>query len=368
MILRRSSNHFHMSSIEDRIRGAKNKEADKAIRKLIKKHLQSGDVRCTLKEVHDALIEKGVDPNMMSHQTNDFRDILEVKAHNALITLGIPLFPRNKGKSIDFSVNCNEIHELLDLYSTPESIADYLIAISDWLPEYMSIEERLMAEEKQRRMACDIALDLLKKTMGEKLSKKGYQHEIFHWEGNDDASLKITYGDSIRMTFEVNLLNDFLSDLTGIIDSLPVNAKEVLSMSSLKNILYCVVIDEYDDELIAHLKEGGNNVIIHDRSLWIPNMYKYASIDAHQMKDARIYVKEDTLPNNAPIATLKAIDAKLGEFIEGCTEAEREDFIQRLISGEGYAGHYNRHRYKMPPEILITDDLSSMTEDLLEGI
>ena len=29
---------------------------------------------------------------------------------------------------------------------------------------------------------------------------------------------------------------------------------------------------------------------------------------------------------------------------------------------------YNRHRYKMPPEILITDELSSMTEDLPEDI
>lgn len=368
MILRRPSAYQVQKGIAYKILQEKKDKADKAIRKFIKKHLQSGDFRCTLKEVHDALIERGIDPNIMSHQTNDFRDILEVKDHNALITLSIPLFPRNKGKSIDFSVNSNEIHEFLDLYSTPESVADYLIAVSDWLPEYMSIGERLMAEEKQRRMACDIALDLLNKTMGEKLSSKGYQYDISHWVGNDDASLMISYGDSIRMTIQVNLLKDFLSDLTRIIDCLPVNAKEVLCMLSLKNILYCVVIDEYDDEMIAHLKEGGNNVIIHDGSLWIPNMYKYASIDAHKMKDARIYVKEDTLPNNAPIATLKAIDAKLEEFIEGCTEAEREDFIQRLISDEGYAGHYNRHRYKMPPEILITDEQSSMTEDLLDDI
>lgn len=230
MILRRQSDYYLHSSIEAKITEAKKQKADKAIHKFVKECIQYGDTRCILKEVYDALVEKGIAPSMMSHQENDFREILEVKAHNVLISLSIPLFPRNNGKSIDFSVKADEIHEFLDLYSTPESVADYLTAVSDWLPEYISIEERLMAEEKQRRMACDIALDLLKKTMGDKLSGKGYQYDTLHWEGSDTASLMISYGDSIRMTIEVNLLSDFLSDLTGIIDSLPVNAQEVISM------------------------------------------------------------------------------------------------------------------------------------------
>ena len=37
-----------------------------------------------------------------------------------------------------------------------------------------------------------------------------------------------------------------------------------------------------------------------------------------------------------------------------------------FVFSERRWAHYNRHRYKMPPEILITDELSSMTEDLLE--
>ena len=49
-------------------------------------------------------------------------------------------------------------------------------------------------------------------------------------------------------------------------------------------------------------------------------------------------------------------------------EAKEFDLADVLcVSDFGWA-HYYRHRYKMPPEILITDELSSMTEDLLEDI
>lgn len=208
-------------SIEDKIRSTRYELADKAIRTFITKHILYGDTSCTLVEVRDALIRKGMDPSMTEYCVNDFRELLEVRVHNAIIELSIPLFPRNKGRYIHFSVNRNENHESLKLSSVPESVADFLLAVFNWLPEYSAIEERLIAEERKRRIAYNIALDLLEKTIGEILSKKGYLYDISHWDGSHKAVLIIYAGDSFIMSFEVDLLKDFINGLARVVNSLP---------------------------------------------------------------------------------------------------------------------------------------------------
>lgn len=118
-------------------------------------------------------------------------------------------------------------------------------------------------------------------------------------------------------------------------------------MLSLKNILNCTVIEDFDEDTITSLKKGANNVIIHEGLLWVPNMYSNACKTAHVKK---VNKKEDILPQTAPIEKLKAYDAKLDEFMEGYSERERHNFLKRLVDGVGFAGHYNRHRFKMPDD------------------
>ena len=124
-------------------------------------------------------------------------------------------------------------------------------------------------------------------------------------------------------------------------------------MVRLANIVNCVVIKEFNDSVYRDLKDGGNNVIAYDGALWIPNMSYIALLKAKIYGYLSMYyANHDLLPENAPISCLKAIDAKLGEFMIGMKPQQKEKFIDRLINAVGYAGYYNRHRYKMPEFIL----------------
>lgn len=129
-------------------------------------------------------------------------------------------------------------------------------------------------------------------------------------------------------------------------------------MIRLANIVNCVVIKDFNDAIYTDLKDGGNNVIVHDGLLWIPNMSCIALIKAKTYGYVSLcYGKQDVLPENAPMSCLKAIDTKLGEFMIGMEPHQKEDFVDRLINAVGYAGYYNRHRYKMPEYILCQEML-----------
>jgi hypothetical protein len=92
-----------------------------------------------------------------------------------------------------------------------------------WIPEYLMIEERMLAEEKQRKLACGIALDLLKKRLGQILDDKGYEHNVIWREYEDRAKIRITVSEIFQISLEVNLLEDFLGQVTQIVESLPEN-------------------------------------------------------------------------------------------------------------------------------------------------
>ena len=53
---------------------------------------------------------------------------------------------------------------------------------------------------------------------------------------------------------------------------------------------------------------------------------------------------------------LRAVNDKLEEFMEGFDEERRKKFLDLLITGVGYAAHYNRHTYKMPGNILEMEE------------
>ena len=102
-----------------------------------------------------------------------------------------------------------------------DSIADLILAIEGWLPEYYSIEDKCLAEEKQKRMACEIALDLLKRTVRPILEKKNYEFSVMYGGDRNTAKVRIFMNDIISMSINVNLTEDFINPITKVVDSLP---------------------------------------------------------------------------------------------------------------------------------------------------
>lgn len=113
----------------------------------------------------------------------------------------------------------HDIAYKIDYYSTPESIVDFLFAITEWIPEYEAIEENIRANEKQKKMTCDIAYTILQRNIRRKLQEKGYTCDINQFEY--EANFRINFSGGISLSYEINLLEDFSFQLEKIVDSLP---------------------------------------------------------------------------------------------------------------------------------------------------
>lgn len=123
-------------------------------------------------------------------------------------------------------------------------------------------------------------------------------------------------------------------------------------MERFKNILNCVVIEEYDEQIIAYMKKGGYNVIEHNCKLWILNISTSIVLKEGKHEKTTRYCSKDILPENAPFKSMKAIDEKISEYMNKLSEEQRRALIDLIIDGVGYTAHYNRHRYKVPEELV----------------
>lgn len=210
-------------STSRRIREEQYKCSKKAIKALTKKHIQNGEVLCTLAQLQEELISRGVRADNCKYQKNDFAERLDVNLAGTDFNISIPLFPKqDPEKGIKLMVGKGVVHEILDSYVTPKSAADFILGVSEWLPEYYDIEIRIQQEEMQKQKVRDLAIDLLKRNIGAILEEKGYKYEVYALYSNK-ASLIITFSDIFRMTLEVNLMEDFLDQVRKVVESLPAN-------------------------------------------------------------------------------------------------------------------------------------------------
>ena len=216
-------NRIHNTPLEWLIREQQRHEAERILNKYIRKYISGCDGSCSLTEVRDMLISKGVKAERLVHSINDISEQLEMKSGETVLNIYHPLFPKDKSKRIRFTVNGTTINTSIKEQSAPEGVADLLLAVEGWMPEYYRIEEEMLAEEKQRTLVCDIAIDLLKKNIGETLEKKGYKYEIFRIRKTGSACMRIEVSRVIKMEFEIDLMEDFLEQITLITKSLPVN-------------------------------------------------------------------------------------------------------------------------------------------------
>ena len=98
-------------------------------------------------------------------------------------------------------INKHNIVTRISTKSLPDSIVNYLVAISEWIPDYALIEERIRTEEEKKRIACKIAFDALKKIVDETLKDKGYKYTLKNQGYYNTAALHIKAGNCIRMKF-----------------------------------------------------------------------------------------------------------------------------------------------------------------------
>lgn len=345
-------------NILHKVREEKRECSHKVLKKLTKKHIRKGDTLCTLDLVRDSLISKGVTEGRCEYSKNDFSERLNIDLANTTFCLCIQLFPkRDPKKDINLTIDKTDIQKDLDSDTTPESVADFVLGLSEWLPEYYAIETHIQEEEMKKKTVHDLAVDLLKRNIDTILSKKGYSYSVTSSYFMNTASVKITFSPTIHMTLKVDLEDEFLEDVIRMAESLPSYKLKGYSLREMDNIHNCVVIENYDHCISKHLKDGGNNIISHMGKLWIPNMSAIA-IEKAKTEGylGACYTKEDTLPDDAPMLRLKAVNDKLGSMFADLSDEERDAAIDKIIQGVGYGAHYNRHRYKMPAEILDLEE------------
>lgn len=179
-----------------------------------------------LYDVKGALIERGVPDSGLNHHRNNIIDRLDVYYRNINFELSIPLFPkRNYAPACTVKVKSCNITEYIELTYTPESVAELILSVIEWLQEYDKIEIQLKQELKQEEIAKEISIDLLKRAAGDILDRKGYEYDVFTDRSSNIASLRIGFEGEFTMTFEVNLMENFIDKLTKVIESLPDNQK-----------------------------------------------------------------------------------------------------------------------------------------------
>lgn len=192
--------------------------------KFREKYMKEGQERCSLALVREILIQRGMKPEALEHSVNDFRDELSVAINDATIVAKVPLFPKHKKtRDVEISVADTAIHERLKGTSTPESVADIIQAVEEWLPEYHLVEKQAIIEEEKKQLARKIAINLLEHTVGDKLREKGYEYSVSKMSA-EKARVRIVVSDVTVISLEVSMLENFHDEVAGIVDALPPKA------------------------------------------------------------------------------------------------------------------------------------------------
>ena len=219
-----------------KIREVQRDNFEKTIKELTIKLIKKSETRFTLAQVRDALISKGVNAENCQYVKSDFAERLDINLAEADFNLNIPLFPKQDPKrGITLNIAKARLHKDLNYDSTPESVAELILAISEWLPEYYAIEIRIQEEEMRKQTIRELAADLLKRNIGAILKEKGYEYTVLSSPITDKASLIIKFSKAFKMTLEVDLMEEFLDQVRKVAESLPANKV----MDSFNNVQSC---------------------------------------------------------------------------------------------------------------------------------
>lgn len=187
-----------------------------------KQKLVGSQTPCQLEDVKNLLLGRGVPEHKLEHHQNTIIDCLKIQYDGDYIEITRSIFPKGQSGDIKVVGRAQNIYCTMRDRSTPESIAEFLLSLLDWIPEYMQIDEKLKAEMKQEEMALQIAYDLLERVVSPMLDQKGYDYNLDTMVNRNKASFRIKISEALMITFEVDLLQDFLDQVVKYVESLPV--------------------------------------------------------------------------------------------------------------------------------------------------
>ena len=187
-----------------------------------KQKLVGSQTPCELEYVKNLLLGRGVPEHNLEHHKNTIIDCLKIQCDGDYIEITRSIFPKGQSGDIKVVGRAQNIYCTMRDRSTPESIAEFLLSLLDWIPEYMQIDEKLKAEMKQEEMAIQIAYDLLERVVSPMLDQKGYDYNLDTMVNRNKASFRIKISEALMITFEVDLLQDFLDQVVKYVESLPV--------------------------------------------------------------------------------------------------------------------------------------------------
>mgnify|MGYP003508353937 FL=1 len=187
-----------------------------------KQKLVGSQTPCELEDVKNLLLGGGVPVHKLEHHKNTIIDCLKIQCDGDYIEITRSLFPKGKSGNIKIVGRDQNIYCTISDRATPESIAEFLLSLLDWIPEYMLIDEKLKAEMKQEEMALQIAFDLLDRVVCPMLDQKGYDYDLDTMVNRNKASLRIKISAALMITLEVDLLQEFLDQVVKYVESLPI--------------------------------------------------------------------------------------------------------------------------------------------------
>ena len=191
-----------------------------------KQKLVGSQTPCQLEDVKNLLLGRGVPEHKLEHHQNTIIDCLKIQCDGDYIEITRSIFPKGQSGDIKVVGRAQNIYCTMRDRSTPESIAEFLLSLLDWIPEYMQIDEKLKAEMKQEEMALQIAYDLLERVVSPMLDQKGYDYNLDTMVNRNKASFRIKISEALMITFEVDLLQDFLDQVVKYVESLPMNSAQ----------------------------------------------------------------------------------------------------------------------------------------------
>jgi hypothetical protein len=213
---------FHGYDLDDKIKEEERRHSIDALKRHAGEKLCKGP-ETSLKAIYENLLSKGICETDIEFTSTEIRDILTIKFGQHVFNLSFILFPKGNGnRDFLFSVKDTEISKYIQTNNTPDSIADFILAVNGYMPEYCSIKEAVIVREKQKIVARGIALDLIHKNICARLSEKGYETVVNGSEYYDKANVTIPASKDININIDVNLLSeDLYQQIKKLVDALP---------------------------------------------------------------------------------------------------------------------------------------------------
>jgi hypothetical protein len=171
----------------------------------------------TLEQVKKELLDLGIPESTISYQICDFSETLVIQYEDCRFDFTRALFPSYKSKSVQLLIPRLKFWSTLDF--SHEEIADFVLAIINWLPIHKMIVDNAEVELKKIELICQVGMTFLQ-SISDKLSQKGFSCYVTRDFDNETAKLHIEYGNGISCKYKINLLDNFQEKILEITNRL----------------------------------------------------------------------------------------------------------------------------------------------------